>query len=287
MSGLTLPWQRRRTSRQERGDFLFFAEMLVLNLGRGLFSLDQFLRGPTIYSDASKGHDYCGGGYFSTDGRADHFVFGAASRRKPIDFLEGDTIVSAVELWGHLWWGMIVTFMVDNQAFQLAAGRKKWSKAERLNLLIKRLLVLMVKGNFFLEFVWLSTHDNYLSDHLSRGRIAEFFALVFSSGVLSAGVRHIVMEANAGRTRWLDRLNPTSMGALELFSDLRREHVDHDEQSAILRACVQIQAATRGWLARAALRRERAELEQAYPGLLGGGLRRLTTQGRMRVYQLP
>ena len=287
MSGLTLPWHRRRTNRQECGNFLFIAEMLTLNLGRGLYSLDQFIRGPTIYSDASKGDGYCGGGYFSTDGRADYFVYGSASKRKPIDFLEGDTIVSAVERWGYLWAGMIITFMVDNQAFQLAAGRKKWSKAERLNLLIKRLLVLMVKGNFFLEFVWLSTHDNYLSDHLSRGRIQAFFELVYASGVLHAGVRHIAMEADAGRIRWLDRLDPTSMGALALFGAMRRDPVDQDVQSAMIRACVQLQAAVRGWLARVGLRRERAALERAYPNAAFGGLTRMAAQGGMRVYRLP
>ena len=44
MAGLTLGFQRRRTSRAERADYLLVHDLLGLNLGKGYFSYDQFRR---------------------------------------------------------------------------------------------------------------------------------------------------------------------------------------------------------------------------------------------------
>ena len=58
---------------------------------------------------------------------------------------------------------------------------------ERLNWLLRRLLILQVEYDFVIEYRWISTYDNYLADHLSRGRIDEFLSQVESSGQLAPG----------------------------------------------------------------------------------------------------
>ena len=68
-----------------------------------------------------------------------HAKHGAAAQRHMIDFLEGDVVVEAVRDLGHLWHRKVVTFRVDNSAFQRSAV-KGWSRAERLTLLLRRLL---------------------------------------------------------------------------------------------------------------------------------------------------
>ena len=58
----------------------------------------------------------------------------------------------------------------DNQAFEKSAEKGR-SRAQRINLLLKRLFVLMVSNRMIYEFYWLSTHVNSLADALSRARI--------------------------------------------------------------------------------------------------------------------
>ena len=84
-----------------------------------------------------------------------------------IDFLEGDVVVEAVRDLGHLWHRKVVTFRIDNSAFQRSAV-KGWSRAERLTLLLRRLFELCVQFECVLCFVWLSTKGNVYADALSR-----------------------------------------------------------------------------------------------------------------------
>ena len=166
MRGLSLPWQSRRTTRAERLDFRCLRELLQRNLGRGFFSLDQFGEAPVVDTDASKSRAYTGGGYASRCGRYRFFRYGAAAQRHMIDFLEGDVVVEAVRDLGHLWHRMVVTFRIDNSAFQRSAV-KGWSRAERLTLLLRRLFELCVQFECVLCFVWLSTKENVYADALS------------------------------------------------------------------------------------------------------------------------
>ena len=62
MHGLTLPWQRRRTSKAERQDYLFVHDLLKLCKGMGYYSYDLFRRIGACCSDASKSRTYTGGG---------------------------------------------------------------------------------------------------------------------------------------------------------------------------------------------------------------------------------
>ena len=110
----------------------------------------------------------------------------AFAREQLIDFMEGYTVLQAVEQMAHLWRHCKVTIWIDNQAFQQSgvAGR---SRVERLNWLLRKLLIAQVEYEFVLFYKWISTDDNYLADHLSRGRIDDFLQDVELSGQLVPG----------------------------------------------------------------------------------------------------
>ena len=184
MRGLSLPWHARRTTRAERLDYRLVRELLQRNMGRGYFSLDQFQEAPGVDTDASKSRDYTGGGYASRCGRYRFWRYGASAQRQLIDFLEGDTVVEAVKDLGHLWHRKVVTFRVDNSAFQKSAV-KGWSRAERLNVLLCRLFELCMQFECVLLFEWVSTHLNKYADALSRpDGEHKFLALIGEGGFL-------------------------------------------------------------------------------------------------------
>jgi hypothetical protein len=64
-----------------------------------------------------------------------------------------DTMICSVETQGPTWAKRLVQYTMDNQSFQKSAV-KGWSRAERLNLLLKRLFVLQIVGHFLLCFSW-------------------------------------------------------------------------------------------------------------------------------------
>ena len=131
-----------------------------------------------------------------------------------IDFLEGDTVVRAIEELGHLWYGCLVTFKVDNTAFQKSAQKGR-SRVDRLNDLVREIFHLCIKFNCVVLFEWISSEDNLLADHLSRDRELEFLAAVFAVGFWSAAItvrRHL----SAGDKRVL----PEKRGRVD-FSDQR------------------------------------------------------------------
>ena len=181
MRGLSLPWHARRTTRAERLDFRLVRELLQRNAGRGYLALDQFQEAPMVDTDASKSRTYTGGGYASRCGRYRFWRYGSSAKRQLIDFLEGDTVVEAVEDLGHLWHRKVVTFRVDNSAFQKSAV-KRWSRAERLNLLLRRLFELCMKFECVLMFEWIPTHINKYADALSRHDGEERFLAMVGEG---------------------------------------------------------------------------------------------------------
>ena len=79
MRGLSEPWQRRHTNRQERQSYDDTARFLELNLGRGYYSYELFMTAPEG-SDACRGGRsdgyYAGGGYVSANGIYDFFQYG-------------------------------------------------------------------------------------------------------------------------------------------------------------------------------------------------------------------
>lgn len=168
MSGLRLPHHHRRTTAAWRADRAAMVRCLNANAGRGYYRYDDFIDGGDAWTDASKpGKGRAGGGYVLASGEYHWWYFGRAVSRRPIDYLEGKTVVLMLEDVGPQWTGSIVRVHIDNQAFQASAA-KGWSHADRLNELLRELLYLTVKYSCILSYNWISTHDNVLADPLSR-----------------------------------------------------------------------------------------------------------------------
>ena len=174
MHGLTLPWQKRRLTAAVRNDLRTLADMLRQGGGRGYFSFDQFTRAPWIATDAAADRRRAGGGFLTGDGEYGAWRFGPADSKKPIDFLEGKTVVIAAKHLASSWYKKIVPFFIDNSAFQLSF-KKGRSKVERLNTLLRELFKLSVKHHCVFEPIWISTHLNIFADALSRGKWKDFF----------------------------------------------------------------------------------------------------------------
>lgn len=203
MKGLLRPGARRRVSRACADDFKLVADLLGLNHGRGYFAFDRLSVAAPVATDASKSARYVGGGYFSGCGRYSWWRYGTSASRRPIDVLEGDTVVKAACDLGDLWSNCRVPLFIDNQAFQMSA-RKGWSRAGRLSLLVRQLFFISLRCNCIFEFHWLSTHDNIFADALSRPNPhASFLALVSNMPHLSARGMVLRPMEGAGRTRGL------------------------------------------------------------------------------------
>jgi len=201
MARLKLPHQRRRTTKEVRDNFKYTAAMLKASLGRGFYSFANFLRAPSVWTDASKSREYTGGGFVSACGRYDFWKYGSRASRKLIDALEGDTVVVACMRMAHLWTGRIVTIFCDNKSFQ-QSGAKGRSRVARLNDLVKQIFALMLHFRFVIDWQWISTHDNKDADHLSRDREEDFLRSVRETGCWAADTEPIRLEG-AGRQRVL------------------------------------------------------------------------------------
>ena len=252
MVGLSVAWQKRRTTRGERQDYRFFYDVLTFNLGRGYFTTDRFKEGPTVYSDASRSKRYTGGGWCSSAGTYDWWRYGTAAARKPIDFLEGDTVVHCIESQGPSWRQQWIPFGVDNQSFEKSA-QKSWSRAERLNLLLKRLFVLQIKFDCLLRFFWLKSEDNTMADPLSREDGLETFLAEVRRRAFVVPPAVLRSMPEAGRVRNLDLSAPFNSADMAELQTQSRQRVDMAALSRMLPALVLIQATTRGWLLRRGL----------------------------------
>ena len=112
-------------------------KMTIFKEGSDVCRVAKFLDGGDAFTDASKpSKGHAGGGYVvigpvSGDCCPYHWwTFGSAASRRPIDYLEGQTVVHCLSDNGHLWDGkVIVRFHLDNSAFQASAA-KGWSHAE-------------------------------------------------------------------------------------------------------------------------------------------------------------
>ena len=218
---------------------------------KGYYTTDRFQEGPTVYSDASRSSRYSGGGWCSSWGPFDFWRYGTAASRKPIDFLEGDTMICSVESQGPTWKGRLVRYNMDNQAFQKSAVKGR-SRAERLNLLLKRLFVLQILHNCLLLFAWVSSEDNEMADLLSReGGIERFPEAVARRAFVHAPASLHAMP-DAGRVRNLDMSAPFNAADMAMIAARAHAQTDWRWLSRALPAVVCMQAAIRGWLARRA-----------------------------------
>lgn len=173
LSGLKLPWHRRRWAAGARADVLSVARMLRANMGRGYFDHTHLPWAPAVYTDAMKDAQSAGWGWCSFSGHYDYGPYGSADRRRCIDALEGDAVLRAARSLGHLWIGKRVPFYIDSSSFQLSFVKGR-SKAERLNVILRQLYELSVKLDCIFVPIWISTHDNIGADALSRNDIVRF-----------------------------------------------------------------------------------------------------------------
>lgn len=178
MSGLRLPWHRRRITREARRDLHLLIEVLEANLGRGYFSYEHFEWAPPVYTDASKESRFAGGGYFSADGIYDFWEYGTADRRRHIHWLEGDAVLRAARALAPRWRGKRVPFYIDNSSFQLSF-KKGRSKAAELNVILRELFLISTKFDCVFVPRWISTSDNILADALSRAQLGRFFEAAY------------------------------------------------------------------------------------------------------------
>ena len=91
---------------------------------------------------------------------------------------------------------------------------------------MKQLFILQVKFDFILSPFWISSEDNYLSDHLSRDREVAFLILVHTVDFLSDTSRPIRRMDGAGRIVQCDR--PGSMTVLRQLLDGYSSNVNKD-----------------------------------------------------------
>ena len=208
MTGLRLPWHKRRTTRRARADFRLVADFLTLNMGRGYYSYDGFARAPEVRSDASKSKAWVAGGFVSACGAYCWWRYGTSAKRKLIDFLEGDTVVETVRRMCPRWRQCVVPFGVDNSAFQRSAAKGR-SAVNRLNDLVRELFSLMVQHHFILDFFWLSSEDNLLADDLSRNKEEAFLQHARSSGFWPSHVTPERLQGTGDK-----RTLPESRGAV-------------------------------------------------------------------------
>jgi hypothetical protein len=205
MRGLSVGWQRRRTTGATRADFRAVGDLLQLNMGKGFFSLDQFGTAPTVDTDASRSRAYSGGGYASRCGRYRWWQYGHAAARNPIDYLEGDAVVLAIEDLGRYWRRKIVVFRIDNTSFQRSAV-KGWSRAPRLSLLMRRLFHLGITFECIFQFSWLPTKVNVFADALSRPDGEQTFLDLVAAGGFELAPQAIMRRnPQSGATRRLDK----------------------------------------------------------------------------------
>ena len=194
MHGLTLGWQSRRTTKEERSDFLLLAVLLRLNMGRGYYSFDEFIKGVvTAASDASKERRFAGGGYWTRGIRNTYrfFRFGGRAARHTIMVLEGFTSLLCGSDNGYLWRNHFVEFWIDNQSYA-GAGNKGRSRSYTANVICKRWFVVMVRHMFMVQFRWLSTDDNREADDLSRDREADFLLHMAELALWGLGERRCI-----------------------------------------------------------------------------------------------
>ena len=170
MSGLKLGWHARRSNKGVRDDLSWLRKLLTINLGRGFYSLANFLWAPDFWSDSSKSARYVGGGYLSACGRFDWFVYGRGASRKPIDFLEGDTFMVGFRRMGRHWRMMMVRCWIDNMSFKDCL-RKGRSRVERLNVLVKESFALCLEHQCILAPEYVPTLVNKGADFLSRKEV--------------------------------------------------------------------------------------------------------------------
>ena len=154
VSGLKLPWQRKRLTKGCAADLVAMCKLSEENLGMGYFSYDQFGEAPECRTDAYRKPTISGGGWCDASGPYSFHVYGTSAGKQPIDYLEGDTLLHCAQTRGHSWRKKVVKIGFDNTSF-LGAKKKGWSHAQRLQQLVVILFELQIRGEFLIQMYWL------------------------------------------------------------------------------------------------------------------------------------
>ena len=167
MSGLKLGWHARRSTKGVRDDLDWLRKLLTINLGRGYYSMTNFMWGPDLMTDSSKSSKYVGGGYLSACGCLDWYLYGRGASRKPIDVLEGDTFIVAFRRMGQFWKLMMIRCWIDNMSFKGCLDKDR-SSVERLNVLVRESYALCLEHQCIISPGFVPTLENGAADFLSR-----------------------------------------------------------------------------------------------------------------------
>ena len=166
MSGLKLPWHRRRTTRRVRSDFMLVHELLSANLGRGHYSYAHFRNAPAVWTDASKQARYSGGGWVSACGAP---MTGSSTAAG----LPGGRSTSSRETpsWraSSGWRTSGGAVSCSSSSIFQKCGAKGRSKAHRLNDLLRELLGLMIHLNTHARGVHPDSYTAGTQLHRARG----------------------------------------------------------------------------------------------------------------------
>ena len=74
--------------------------------------------------------------------------------------------------------------------------------------------MLQIRYGFVLQPFWIATEDNFLADHLSRGRVAAFLAALPTADFLVVPFSEIKQHPEAGRVHTFSSVQDPGMAAL-------------------------------------------------------------------------
>jgi len=96
-----------------------------------------------------------------------------------IMYIEFIGIVTALHILCHLYPHHLITIYCDNLPVQLSLSKLKIPK-HRFDMLhpLRGLSPLLIKHNISLKLLPISTNDNFIADHLSRGRVQTALPLI-------------------------------------------------------------------------------------------------------------
>ena len=138
-----------------------------------LWDLDRSTPDVNVFSDAS-GSWGCGAYWGS---QWFHFPWPPCLQSLPIATKELIPVVVAAAIFGHHWHGQIAKFTVDNMAV-VHVLKATYCKDLHIMHLIRILVFLAARFNFWFVADHIIGKENSLADHLSRNKLCQFFSQV-------------------------------------------------------------------------------------------------------------
>ena len=170
--GSRRPNQQVRLNRGIRGDVEWWHLFMSTWNGVSLFWKNR-KDSPdvTVWSDAAKTWGYGA----LTKGAWFQHPWPEDLPQKSIAYLELVPIVMSAFIWGRKWKGKIVMFMCDNEAV-VSIVNKLYSKDEDISQLMRCLVFVAARFNFWFVSTHIAGHNNTGADLLSRNKFPIFLA---------------------------------------------------------------------------------------------------------------